>query len=342
MFRNANKLQITKVTLVILFIITLICIGFYYLIRDDETLDDSELYLPFQKLPTENNGYLIIGNIGKELKLKTSQEINQVLLATPFNCSRAKELVNTHQKELLQFYQGLDNPYFGHTSPDEEEFLLGIIQLGKLAQLQAKIALFQNQPKDAARIGEYLVALGYKLEHCKGYLLDYCAGMSIKRAGLEILQEALIKGLSKNDKQMITKKITPYFDSCQGFIDCLRIEYSYQKDIWFNQFQLYKEKTANSGDFRDRIRSILIFIPFFYKPNQTFETLANYNRDIIKYISGERQEPPISVEYPINIYSDNGFGKSLLSLVTPFLGEKLKEPKKTEDIFRSTIKKLSD
>lgn len=339
MFQTTNT---TKVTLVILFIIALIFIGFYFLIRDDGTLDDSDLYLPFQKLPAENNGYHIIGNIGKPIKLKNTQEINQVLLATPFNYPRAKELVNTYQKELLQFYQELDNSYFGHTTQDEDEFLLGILHLWKLAQLQAKIALFQNHPKDAAWIGEFLVILGYKLEHCKGYLIDYYAGISIKRTGLEILQEALTKGLSKKDKKMIVKKITPYSDSCQGFIDCLRIEYSYQKDMSFNQFQLYKGMIAESENLQDKIASIIVLLPFFYKPNQTFGILANYNREIIKYISGERQEPPKPVEYPIKIYSENGFGKSLLSLVTPFLGEKLKEPKKTEDIFRSTIKKLSD
>ncbi len=249
-------------------------------------------------------------------------------------------MVNTYQKKLLQFYKEIDNPYFGHITPDDDRFMMGILQIARLAQLQAKIALFQNQSKDAAQIGEYLVVFGYKLEHCKGYLIDCYAGMSLKRAGLELLQEAKANGLSKKDTSMIINKITPYADSCQGFIDSLRMEYSHQKDMGFDQYQLYIKMKENSENFRDKITSIIVLLPFVYKPNQTFRKLAGYYREMIKYVSGKRGVPPKPLKYPHNIFSGNFLGESVLTMVTPTMGTELDIPKKTENIFNRTIAKL--
>ncbi len=72
MFQNTNKLILTiKITFTILLIFAFVWVGAYFFIKSDEEVNDSDLYLSFQKLPAENNGYVIIGTMGKQIIQKT-------------------------------------------------------------------------------------------------------------------------------------------------------------------------------------------------------------------------------------------------------------------------------
>lgn len=314
----------------------LIFICWFFLIKDDRPLDDSDIYLRFIPAPRENNGLILLSEIAGKVQTDDQelQKLSAMIKKEPIDYQAINQVTDRYQKELNEFFKVADLPYFGYVSIDEEINEIKILSLISIAMMKGKIAIHRGKLDDAIEIGVYLVKLGYKFEHCQGELFHNALGMAIKKRGLELISEVANRGMSDEKRLAIRERILEYSDSVQGNILSLRYEYSYRKDEFLKPSKLSRAFLSDGN----KVLALLVYLPVLYKPNRTTNKYADKFRELIKFQLGTRKEP-IEDNNPFQLsffLSGNLFGEVLLSL-PPAIDLK---PRETEILFQKVIKEL--
>jgi hypothetical protein len=276
---------------------------------DGPPVQDQDLQLREVPLPAAQNAYPLYQEIADRVKASGYREESLPKPAAfidvkPFDPRTIDPLVQQNQVALKVLKQALSRKGVRRTTVTDlmnpPWFLDEVSSLSNLYAFQGKAYLQRNQLAAARQVGFDLLRLGQQLSDLKT-LLACSIGMLQQSQGIVLLHDWLGKiPLTASEAKATLKELAFYHSFKPQLKQCFCAEYQFYKTVI---------KKQHDG-----------WIPYAYKPNETFNLLAQQSRLILA-----NMDLPLNsqMSYPLQTMPwwefllPNGPGKALVNAATP-------------------------
>ncbi|MCK4891603.1 MAG: hypothetical protein KAS78_02955 [Candidatus Pacebacteria bacterium] len=304
--------------------------------KDIDPIDDSDLSLQVISISNEENAYfdlIKIKDVIYEPEDK-SKAIFDLVNNELWDEKLAEDIIFNNQKAFEYFSKAADKKKFQNPiSANPENINPNTIfpsmhswrKMAQFSSIKALYLLKQDKSKEAIQEALNSVYIGQKMQESQVSFLEYLVAISIKRTGLETVQNVIsLSNLSTEELKKYAYDMDQFYKNENGFVAILKGEYYMQSlsiDALVNgDTEMLKDYTAEqSQDISEKLNNDY---NYYFRPNKTKFLFAEYVRKTIKNANRFCNDIPtidsqrLASSSYIKLYlTENAIGKTIYDIV---------------------------
>jgi hypothetical protein len=329
--------RIITITLALICLFPLYIIIVSLLASRTAPLDDSDIHYSPKKIPDKTNGYVVIQPALKQIKESGHQDIdstvNELKEKDTFDYVKAEKLLNRHSSILEVYSNALKLESFqipvlqNSFAPEQETYSIQLMTVNKLAALNVKKLIHEDNVPEASEEIVNLLKYGYFIQHADGGLISFIVGSAVKRQALELLEVMVLRSNFESPYyQGMRNQVATYCNNT-AIINTLKKEYTDLANTLRNldQDMMYDLKPGSGILERYSNMAAKLRLGYFYNKTATLNQLADYYRKEINNVNGQYADikhahvslPSSKVLLFIELLSGNPIGKIMLNIILP-------------------------
>lgn len=273
---------IVIIVLLALSIITLVSIA----CRDISAPDISDLVPERIEVLVENNAYTYFNDAVSSIYKPTNPSlVLDYLKGKPVDDSIVQEVITKNTETFSLIVQGLSCgicqvPEI--TSFDSDLHYLSVwLSIGRTMALKSMHERQAGDYEQATDTNVYLLRFGYMVQKNAGHLINYLVGIGILNIGLEQARHlARDKEVSQQELSKLSRVLAKMKSCDQGLIRAFKVEHKVYLNT-INNFRL-DGLASTSSKYSTLIPRSKLVLNYFFQPNRTKQSFANFYRDMIQ------------------------------------------------------------
>ncbi len=329
--------KIIKITLALIGGFSLYILLYSLLASATTPPDDSDMHYSPKKIHDQGNAYVVMQPALKQMKQSGHHDINsavnELMEQSAFDYVKAETLLNRYSSILDVYSDALKLESFQFPleqnvpEPEWETYSLQLMKVNKLAALNIKRLIEEDNLSEASDETVNLFKYGYMIQHGDGGLISFMVGSAIKRQALDLLEYVVLRSdFESASYQKMGNQIAGYCDNT-AIINTLKKEYTIAANALSNLDQDIMHDIRSGGGIVEQFRttSAKLRLGYFYNKTATMSKLAEYFRKEIDNVNGHYADVGHAhTSLPSNrgmlfagLLTGNGIGKIMLDIMLP-------------------------